>query len=784
MLAPGDYYAGRTILLTGATGLVGRAVLETLLRTLPEVRRIHALVRPRWTAEGERVAPEVTLEREILGNSAFNALREHHGDAFDDFVAQRVAAVAGDVSRPGLDLDPADRQRLAGEVDLVINCAALAVFDAPLDQALQSNALGPLHVLEFAREVPNPPFIAHVSTCYVNNLAGPVFETTPVPDASDPHDPGGRFDADDEIEALRRRVQEVEQNGPQDPDQRRQQLVATGLERARSRGWNDTYTFTKALGEQLFVRHRGDIPGLILRPAIIESALAHPAPGWIDGFRMVDPLIVGFARGQIFEFPGHPDSVLDVIPGDRVVNALLMAIPWCHRDGGPEVFQVASGMENPLRIGELRDYLHDYFERAPLRHAPGGAKPRPLPDLTFPPTARFLASLQRRYLRPLRLLMRLTAPLRWTTWGRHQHATFSGRHGRLKRLHDMAAIYGPYAQSRVRYMSCNTSALAQRMSTEERARFPCTAGDFAWRSYVQEAHIPGIERYLLRMRRAAPRTPTGTASAAGGEGAEVVAEHWHKAQRLLAATRTTDPDAVRTWTRPGRARPLQRASAAVLRGVCRTYLRLGVEGGEHLPERGPYIVVSNHCSHADTTVLLAAVGPQAVQLHPTAASDYWFRSRLLGWVLHGTLGAVPFDRHAKSVPRALALPTEMLRAGESLVFYPEGTRSPDGRLQRFGSTVGLLALAAAVPVVPAYIEGTSQVLPKGRFVPRPHRVRVTFGQPLGPDAYLRRLAAEHLAHVARDLAADSQAAVAALAPPDLVVESMAQASSAVSDRMR
>lgn len=766
MLQPESYYAGRTLLLTGATGLVGRAVLETLLRLLPDVRRIHVLIRPRTDDAGILVPPAQTLWTEVLGNRAFDALRTRHGEAFDEFVGDRVEAVAGDISQPGLGIAQADRDRLAGEVDLVINCAALAVFDAPLDQALQSNVRGPAHVLEFARSAASPPFVAHVSTCYVNNLAGPVFETWPRPGADDERDPAGRFDVDEEVAVLAAAVAEIEAATGGDPERRRQRLVDTGLDHARRRGWNDTYTFSKALGEQVFARHQGDIPGLILRPAIIESALRNPAPGWIDGFRMVDPLIVGFARGQIFEFPGHPDSVLDVIPVDRVVNALLMAIPWCHRDGGPRVYQVASGMDRPLRLAELRDHLIAYFERNPLRRRRNGARGPSLPLLALPPTAPFLRELQRRYLRPLRRLARLYAPLRSTAWGRQRHATAIGRHGRLQRLYDMAAIYGPYAESRVRYMTCNTRALEQALSPAERENFPCTTHDLVWTDYIQGVHIPGIERYLLRMKRTpdAVAGPEAVSATAGDmRDAPVDPRRWHMSSQVIASTRSATAHAGAAWTRPARRWGLRRLTRGALGAICRSYLRLAVSGQAQIPQRGPCIIVANHCSHADTAVLLAALGRYGDHVHPTAAADYWFRSPVLGWLLHASLSAVPFDRHSKSVPRALAVPAEVLRAGDSLIFYAEGTRSVDGQLQRFRSTLGLLALAAAVPVVPVAITGTIDAMPKGRVLPRQGRVCVRFGEAIRPDTYLGRLSSDSLAEVARDLAGDAHAAVAALA---------------------
>src|SRR5699024_5141760 len=104
-----------------------------------------------------------------------------------------------------------------------------------------------------------------------------------------------------------------------------QRLVDHGRLRAQSLGWPDVYTFSKALGErvaeQLWASNGHRLS--VVRPAIVESALKHPYPGWLDGFKVADPLIVAYGRGLLPEFPGLPDSVLDIVPVDMVVNTAL-----------------------------------------------------------------------------------------------------------------------------------------------------------------------------------------------------------------------------------------------------------------------------------------------------------------------------------------------------------------------------------------------------------------------------------------------------------------------------
>src|SRR3712207_4465271 len=82
----------------------------------------------------------------------------------------------------------------------------------------------------------------------------------------------------------------------------RERLVERGNERARELGWQDVYTFTKSLAERRVLEERGKLPLVIFRPAIIESSIAEPRPGWIQGSRMADPIIMAFAKGILREF--------------------------------------------------------------------------------------------------------------------------------------------------------------------------------------------------------------------------------------------------------------------------------------------------------------------------------------------------------------------------------------------------------------------------------------------------------------------------------------------------
>ena len=127
---------GARILVTGATGFLGTALVERLLRSVPGCQ-VAVLVRP--TRRHDAAA---RLEREVLRNDCFDRLRAELGPLFPEMAAARVQAVAGDVGRQGLDLDN-EGQRVLASCDVVVHSAATVAFDAPLDSAVEVNLLGP-----------------------------------------------------------------------------------------------------------------------------------------------------------------------------------------------------------------------------------------------------------------------------------------------------------------------------------------------------------------------------------------------------------------------------------------------------------------------------------------------------------------------------------------------------------------------------------------------------------------------------------------------------------------
>jgi alcohol-forming fatty acyl-CoA reductase len=500
---------GKRFFVTGATGFLGTALVERIVRCAPDAE-ITVLIRP-----GRRADAAARLAREVIKNDCFDRLRSELGEGFSDEIARRVSAVPGDVGRDGLGLDEEGRAALAA-ADVVIHCAATVSFDAPLTQAVEINMLGPSRVAAAMADTGSAAHLIAVSTAYV--------ASTHQGEAKEELLTENRFTLDvpwrDEVTSARRLRDDLQAESRK-PDRLtgftkrargeigaagdhliaaraeklreewvNEELVKAGTARALSLGWPDAYPFTKALGERALVEQfEGTIPITVVRPSIIESALAEPRPGWIRGFRMAEPIIISYARGLLREFPGVPEGIVDVIPVDMVVAAILAVAAHGPQPGRPRVFQVASGVRNPLRYGRLVELGEDFFGRNPLYDERG--QPISIPEWSFPGRGRVQRQLKRADTVMTVAERLLTAlPIR----GRQAQlaARIEDRHAMAKRALGYVTLYGAYTETDARYRVDNLLALWDTCDEDDRERFGFDPGVIDWDHYVYNIHFPSV----------------------------------------------------------------------------------------------------------------------------------------------------------------------------------------------------------------------------------------------------------------------------------------------------
>jgi long-chain acyl-CoA synthetase len=201
-----------------------------------------------------------------------------------------------------------------------------------------------------------------------------------------------------------------------------------------------------------------------------------------------------------------------------------------------------------------------------------------------------------------------------------------------------------------------------------------------------------------------------------------------------------EPPASR-WAFSRPARLLRRLLDATFVGwAIRIVTRPRVEGTEHLAAlTGPVLICPNHVSHLDAPVVRAAL-PASMRDHAAiaAAADVWFDGSPWGPATELVLGAIPFGR-SSDIRASLERVADLANDGFSVIIFPEGRRSEDGQMGAMREGIGLLAANLRVPVVPVYIEGAHEIMPKGTWLPR-HRgasgIRVRFGAPLELDPAL------------------------------------------------
>lgn len=165
--------------------------------------------------------------------------------------------------------------------------------------------------------------------------------------------------------------------------------------------------------------------------------------------------------------------------------------------------------------------------------------------------------------------------------------------------------------------------------------------------------------------------------------------------------------------------------------ILRTAFRPWVTGHENIPRTGGVIMASNHLSFIDSVFLPLVIDRRISFL---AKSDYYTAKGARGWLIRNFLtaaGMLPIDRSGgKASEASLQTGLGVLARGEMLGIYPEGTRSPDGRLYRGRTGVARMILEGHVPVVPVAMIDTEKVMPIGRRLPKVRRIGIVIGEPL------------------------------------------------------
>jgi 1-acyl-sn-glycerol-3-phosphate acyltransferase len=195
----------------------------------------------------------------------------------------------------------------------------------------------------------------------------------------------------------------------------------------------------------------------------------------------------------------------------------------------------------------------------------------------------------------------------------------------------------------------------------------------------------------------------------------------------------TGPVPAVSWARTPPARlaraTIQRAALLPILHFISPYTVVGRRNLSQL--KGPAVFVANHQSHFDAPICLAALGGRIRRrLVIAAAADYFYTTKLRGAAASLALGTVPFVRTGTSSRTSLLMLKDLVRSGWSVLIFPSGSRGAG--VAGFKRGFAYIAVDAQVPVVPMYLHGPEQVMPKGSFIPLPGGVVIGIGQPIPP----------------------------------------------------
>lgn len=441
-----DFYDQRSILITGSTGFLGKVLVEKLLRSLPNIKRLYLLIRPQ-----ANIPAKQRLEA-LLQSQLFSIVKQKSPQVFE-----KLTAIDGDLTDENLGLSETNAQTLLDEVSIVFHCAATVKFDEALRISVAMNVCGTQRLLQFCRRMKNIAVFAHASTAYANCDRSHILESVYTP----PMEPQKLVDAlawmDDEM---------VSSLTPLLVGQR-----------------PNTYTFTKALAEYVVSEQSRYIPVTIVRPSIIGAIWREPLPGWTDNLNGPTGLFASIGKGLLRSMIGTEKATADIIPVDVVSNVLIVAA-WHRANESSEccpVINCCTSKLNTLMWGDVVQAMK-FFNQYPLEDVFRVPRPRFTMNKFWRESMIFLDHLVPAYLIDMGCKLLGHKPKLIRTYRK------------LFKAVDMLEYFtarGWHFQSQ---MILN---LLSDLSPKDKQTFDIDVTHINWHEYL-EAYIIGVKKYILK----------------------------------------------------------------------------------------------------------------------------------------------------------------------------------------------------------------------------------------------------------------------------------------------
>lgn len=458
-----DFFANRSIFITGATGFLGKVLIEKLLHDCPQIKDIYILIRTKGTSLAQsRVA-------QIFESQAFDRIKR-----IQPQLLEKVKVIKGDITFDDLAISESDLETLKREVSVIVHSAATIRFDEPLKRATRINVVATKRILDLALQLKSLKAFIHVSTAYCNQTKIDIKESV-----------------------------YTETLTPEKLIELANDLDDAMLESLTPHLFGDrpsSYHYTKAMAENLVKSYEDRLPIGIVRPSIITASVRDPMPGWIDNYNGPSGYLVTAGKGILRVMLVDGNKICDAIPVDIVANTIItcawhVAYRNQSKKGGeirlsqgldpksePFVVNCITGQINPITWDEIRSLSQPWL-------------------LKYPTIEMF------RYPGPIFVSNKVLHKILLTL--EHDLPTYiidfmfkilglTPMLGPIyQKVHRTSAALNFFTTNEWIYRTENFQSLNEELSSEDQRKFLIDVKKIDWASYM-ENYVLGVRHYLLK----------------------------------------------------------------------------------------------------------------------------------------------------------------------------------------------------------------------------------------------------------------------------------------------
>ncbi|KPI92954.1 Putative fatty acyl-CoA reductase CG5065 [Papilio xuthus] len=318
-----DFYAGKSILITGGAGFLGKVFIERLLFNCSEIDKIYVILREK---KGVNVKQRL---QNVLDNPLFSKLKETRPNDLD-----KLIPITGDMESQEWGIRNNDRKTILENVSVVFHSAAEIRFHKPLKYTLKVNVEGTRELMNVCRQMNKLEAFVHLSTAFSQ---------------------GERIHVDEILYPPPHRLSEVYKLLENNNSPKEMKRILNGK--------LNNYTFSKAIAETMVAEEHGNMPLIIVRPSIVGAMKGEPLPGWTDNWNGATGLMYDMGRGVNNILHGQRETVLGIIPVDYSVNLAIVAASKCINKDEVKVYNSCSSVDNPITCGHLEKASGEHLKK-------------------------------------------------------------------------------------------------------------------------------------------------------------------------------------------------------------------------------------------------------------------------------------------------------------------------------------------------------------------------------------------------------------------------------------